>query len=126
MKHNFNCNEVVEQGEQLDYETLMTVPDDSLTVNEILQRFRQGMPLDHLSHQIYFEETEEIDPTQSPDYDISDAYQEMQEITDRAISKRAALAKKTSANRKAKPEEKGGSEADDQIPKGGDKDETEV
>jgi len=74
--------------ENLDYETVCTVPDESLTIRQILDRFQKGLPVD--GGQPFYYETDVnhdaediIDPTQRPDYDIVDAHNDLAEINEK-------------------------------------------
>lgn len=55
-----------------------TVPNEALSIAEILQRFTQGYEAPR--KQSYYSNTEDfedIDPTRSPDFDLADAHEEM-------------------------------------------------
>ena len=101
--------------EKLDYETVCTVPDESLTIRQILDRFQKGLPVD--GGQPYYYETDVnhdaediIDPTQRPDYDIVDAHNDLAEINEkRAKSREKTKAKPSKAERE---DEKPGGEAE--------------
>lgn len=107
------------QGEDLDYSTLLTVPDDSLTVNEILSRYRKGIPIGNLSHDIYYDEDgnlDEMDRTLNPDYDLADMSADIAELKEKAkdeISKRKQKKQAKPATPGSEGEQAGGSEADD-------------
>lgn len=64
--------------EKLDYITRNTVPDESLTVRQILDKFANGVPIEgqrfHYETDEEYDENETLNPTERPDYDIVDAF----------------------------------------------------
>ena len=116
LKHQMNYKRNPELScENLDYETVCTVPDESLTIRQILDRFQKGLPVD--GGQSYYYETDSdhdaedvIDPTQRPDYDIIDAHNDLAELNEkRAKSREKTKAKPSKAEREV---EEQGSEAE--------------
>ena len=70
-----------------------------MTVREILRRFASGLPVSG-SRSIYYDETPTIDPTLSPDFDLSDFSAISSEIASVAEERKAAAkAKKEGASR---------------------------
>jgi hypothetical protein len=68
--------------ENLDYETDLTVPDQTLTIREILNRFTLGQPVEG-GKSIDYDGTDDFDatdPTLDPDFDISDAERIIKDI----------------------------------------------
>ena len=116
LKNQMNYKRSAEVScENLDYETICTVPDESLTIRQILDRFQKGLPVDG-GQQFYYEtdfnhDAEDIiDPTQRPDYDIVDAHNDLAEINEkRAKSRVKTKAKPSKAERE---DEEQGSEAE--------------
>ena len=96
-------NEKDMPGENLDYETVVTVPDQALSVRELINNFTVGQPIDG-GKPVYYDEGEDFedDPTMRPDFDLVDAEELAEDIK--------------AAREKAKPEEEpGDSQADDQA-----------
>lgn len=93
-----NPNEYVrKRTEILDYETVNTVPDQSMTLREIVDRFSMGISVD-AEHPTYYQGTIDevdesfIDPTKDPAFDLSDYTSISQSIISR---QREAEAKAT-------------------------------
>jgi len=80
----YQAQERLTKGE--DYTGLVskTVPNQSLTVNDILTRFSRGQPIQG-ERQIYYDE--QVDPTKSPDFDLSD----VTNIENELLTKQAAI-----------------------------------
>lgn len=77
----------------------VTVPDQSLTVREIFERFTRGQGVQG-AKSVYYDETEEVDETLAPDFDLSDVTRISQEIADNQRNIRAQA--KAEADAKAK------------------------
>lgn len=77
MKIQTQANYKYKGGHQMDQES-MTIPNQSYSVREILQRFQAGT-LANISKPIYYEleddsdDFDNVDITQSPDFDLVDA-----------------------------------------------------
>lgn len=73
----------------------MAVPDQTYTVKELFERMARGLPLDDRisSRPTYYDDDEDIDnpdPTQRPDFDLTDMQDEMSRI-EKTVADRAAL-----------------------------------
>jgi len=80
-------------AEDLDYLTDMTVPNQSLTVQEIMERFTRGQSLPDITRRVSFDGSDDfdsIDRTQEPDYDLSDATIDLAELKADIDAKRQA------------------------------------
>lgn len=68
-----------------DYPPSQTIPDQSLSINEIIDRFSRGQNLT-IGHEVYFDGTDdEVDfdntePSFSGDYDLADATEQLRVI----------------------------------------------
>lgn len=86
--------------EKLDFTTRITVPDDALSIRDILKRFQNGIPVE--SQQVYFEtddsydEDDVIDPTQDPSYDMVDAFEHAEALAEKVKRKRISKKSETS------------------------------
>ena len=69
------------------YPPSLTIPDQSLTIREIIDRFSRGQDL-NVMHSVYYDGVEGevdfdyIDPTLDPAYDLSDVTADLQRIED--------------------------------------------
>lgn len=100
--------------EVLDTVTVITVPDQSLTIREIVDRYVRNIPIDMISHDIYYDGDSEVlthddvDITASPDFDLADysAYLEAlkQRRAQASVQQRAA-AEQNAADAAAKENE---------------------
>ena len=67
------------------YPPSLTIPDQSLTIREIIDRFSRGQDL-NVMHSVYYDGEEgevdfdHIDPTLDPAYDLSDVTADLQRI----------------------------------------------
>lgn len=65
--------------EEID-DVVETIEGQALTVNEILVKFSQGT-LGNIGKDAYYDDDEDFfDPTLDPDFDLSDAYNYLQEL----------------------------------------------
>lgn len=103
-------------SEDMEVNTLpsLAVPDQSLSVREIFERYRTGAPLDIVSRYIDGEETgfEDLSCLDSPDCDLVDVYEEAEQLD----AARRARSQKKPAQHKPSPQGDGapppGSEAE--------------
>lgn len=85
--------------ERLDYVNSDTIPDQSMSMREILNRFVKGLPLDSVARQVYYDGEDDFDkddPTLRPDFDLADASQIKRDIEQNVvkdINERKAKAK---------------------------------
>lgn len=89
----------------------LTVPNQSMTVREIVERFVRGQDIDSISHDVYYdglEDYDRADPTLRPDFDLSDYSAISEEIEERirAKAEQQALteAERSEANDEARSE----------------------
>lgn len=76
--------------------TSMAVPDQTYSVKELFQRMSRGLPLDDRVRpvSVYYDDDPDIDnpdPTQRPDFDLTDYDEEMRQIQDRVSSSRVPV-----------------------------------
>lgn len=87
------------RGENLDYENSDTIPDQSMSMREILNRFVKGLPLDSVSRSTYYDGEDDFDsddPTLRSDFDLADASEMKRNIENSLLeefTKRKAKAK---------------------------------
>lgn len=80
------------------------VPDQTYSVRELFQRMARGLPLDDRINQLpmYFDDNPDIDnpdPTQRPDFDLTDYGNEMMQLeTDILQRRQSSTAQDESAN----------------------------
>lgn len=96
---------------------IVTVPGQSMTPKEILQRFRAGMPLG--GGQVPLYESDDLDdvddPTRDPNFDMTDVPEYVKKIQER---KKAFLEAKEKASKEAADgSDEGGSERKTKPPK---------
>jgi len=74
----------------------LTIPDQSLTIRQILERFTRGQVLDVAHHDsIGYDDPDfdDVDPTLDPAFDIIDAYNLKNEIQERQKNRQKAVEK---------------------------------
>jgi len=92
----------------------LTVPDQSLTVREILVRFANHQPVDGDRSYYYdgYDSFDDADPTASPDFDLADATHLAQQVVQEADRRKAkAKAISEEAQRRVADEQKAAAEA---------------
>lgn len=122
MKHRTNYTQDLHKnspGENIDYKTDLCVPDQSLSLDEIILRFASGQPVNGGRPSYYGGETlDTFDPTQHPGNDVIDIQNEYDQVTTRIkqtkANKQAAEAKKAAEKASATAAAKRGSEAEEQ------------
>ena len=82
----------------IDYKTDLTVPNQSLSVNDILTNFTRGVGMQSVARSIYydgFDDFDSDDDTLRPDFDLSDVSNASEEIINalKAESERKAREK---------------------------------
>ncbi|RLD25917.1 MAG: hypothetical protein DRI75_12625 [Bacteroidetes bacterium] len=93
IKHSLNKKEFVSDGE-INNLPSQTIPDQTLSIRELIKRYATGLPLDGLKNPIYEgEDGDGIDPrrldlAERQELEIS-ARQELAEIEERLKSKKA-------------------------------------
>lgn len=110
----FEENEVSpETGEQLDYDTVLTIPDQSLSIRQIIDRFTLGEQVDGLRN-VYFDEGDdfETDDTLRPDFDLVDAEELLLGASDESTSREESSSAASDVASEAKQGRKEG-EADE-------------
>lgn len=83
----------IDLGEDIDYKTSLTIPDQSMSIREIIQRFSSGGNIDRMAKPVYYDgldDYDQADPTLRGDFDLSDATAISQEIADRLKEKEEA------------------------------------
>ena len=67
----------------IDYQTDMTVPNQSLSVNDILTNFTRGVGMQSVARSVYYDGLDDFDSdddTLRPDFDLSDVSSLSEEI----------------------------------------------
>lgn len=82
----------------IDYETDLTVPNQSLSVNDILTNFTRGVGMQSVARSVYYDGIDDFDAdddTLRPDFDLSDVSNASEEINNalKAESERKARKK---------------------------------
>ena len=82
----------------IDYETDLTVPNQSLSVNDILTNFTRGVGMQSVARSVYYDGIDDFDSdddTLRPDFDLSDVSSASEEINNalKAESERKARKK---------------------------------
>ena len=82
----------------IDYKTDLTVPNQSLSVNDILTNFTRGVGMQSVGRSVYYDGIEDFDSdddTLRPDFDLSDVSNTLEEINNalKAESERKASKK---------------------------------
>lgn len=97
IKHSINAKEFVSDGE-INNLPSQTIPDQTLSVRELLVRYAKGLPLDGMKQPIW--EGEEGDPIDPRRLDLAErqeleiqARQELAEIEERLKSKKVETTK---------------------------------
>ena len=78
--------------EEVD-ETSLAVPDQTYSVRELFDRMARGLSLDGSVRPVYYDDSEDIDnpdPTQRPDFELSDYTEEAMNLESRLQSARSA------------------------------------
>lgn len=92
-----NLKEINNRFEVLDTETVLTVPDQSLTIRQIVERFASGQTVDG-QRQVYHDGVEDFDfedETLRPDFDLSDVTRIENEIKINEATRKKNLSRKT-------------------------------
>lgn len=90
-KHNYNASEFPRQFSQND-EPSETVPGMGYTIAEIMQKFASGVHLP-VERKVYYDgedNFDSIDPTLDPDFDFSEAQNQLQNVTAQIDAEKAA------------------------------------
>ena len=82
----------------IDYKTDLTVPNQSLSVNDILTNFTRGVGMQSVARSVYYDGIDDFDSdddTLRPDFDLSDVSSASEEINNalKAESERKARKK---------------------------------
>ena len=94
------------------YPPSLTIPDQSLTIREIIDRFSRGQDL-NVMHSVYYDGEEGevdfdyIDPTLDPAYDLSDVTADLQRIEDNNLRLKDLTEKAIAQNKRSEAEPKG-------------------
>lgn len=98
VKSNIDVQPVDFEQIDIDYETDLTVPNQSLSVNDILTNFTRGVGMQSVARSVYYDGLEDFDSdddTLRPDFDLSDVSYASVEISNalKAESERKARKK---------------------------------
>lgn len=77
---------------EINKEPSLTVPNQSLSVRDILQRYTMGTMIPEMSRSVYYdglEDFDQSDETLKPDFDLSDATRISQEVANRLAEAQA-------------------------------------
>lgn len=93
-------------AEDIDYCTDLTVPDQSLTIHDILKRSGLGSMIPDISRQVYYDGEDNFDikdPRYAPDFGLVEAEQFAEELSETIETRKASAVE---ARKKGKPSEK--------------------
>lgn len=75
VKSNIDVTSVDFEQIDIDYKTDLTVPNQSLSVNDILTNFTRGVGMQSVARSVYYDDFDDFDSdddTLRPDFDLSD------------------------------------------------------
>lgn len=84
VKSNIDVSSVDFEQIDIDYETDLTVPNQSLSVNDILTNFTRGVGMQSVARSVYYDGLDDFDSdddTLRPDFDLSDVSNASEEIS---------------------------------------------
>lgn len=95
VKSNIDVSSVDFKQIDIDYKTDLTVPNQSLSVNDILTNFTRGVGMQSVARSVYhdgYDDFDSDDDTLRPDFDLSDVSNASEEINNalKAESEREA------------------------------------
>ena len=98
VKSNIDVTSVDFEQIDIDYKTDLTVPNQSLSVNDILTNFTRGVGMQSVARSVYYDGIDDFDAdddTLRPDFDLSDVSNASEEINNalKAESERKARKK---------------------------------
>lgn len=94
IRTSLNYDPSEDKGE-ISLKPTQTIPDEALSIQEILQRFTQGYEFPRKpTHYDDTDDFDDVDPTRAPDFDLSDAHQELMDMTERIASRKTKGDKK--------------------------------
>lgn len=108
-KTNYNTHLFPIRGENLDPVSI-TVPDESYSLREIVERFRREYP-SHMLRMGYYDGEEDydnfddVDLTRTPDFDLSDALALKKELNEKRVKKTDIIDQVFDAGQNAKDQE---------------------